>query len=126
MFDPVAFNNLMQSKPEAGVYLTPKDGEPVAVKVEMKTDRGDGPKRLMIVYAAIDPECSGWFVSENEHGVACLLVESAKEELMRRYGDGPFFVTDLYVVRQNFRGTALICDLADDTTDYQGEEIIDG
>jgi len=122
MLDPVAFDNLMESKPEAGVYLQPKDGERVRVKVETKPDRGDGPKELMIVYAAIDPECSGWYVSENSRGVTCLLVQAAQDELRRRFGDGPYFVTDLYVVRQNYRGTALICDLADEETDYDGED----
>jgi hypothetical protein len=116
MFDVERFTQLMQNKPDTGVYLQSLTGDPVRLRVEDKPDRGSGPTRVIFTYAVIDDRCQGWFLADDTRGVVCQLTSSAQEEMMRRSGGDPekMTVSELYVVRRNIRGTSLICDLADE------------
>ena len=107
------FAQMLKNKPESGSYLESLNGEPIPVRVETKPDRGFGETRLMWVYAIVADDLSGWVLSGSSKGVVCQLSAASQLELIERNGgsDEGLTVSRLYVIRQNYRGTALRCEL---------------
>jgi len=110
---PNDFKSLLDQKPSAGTILESFSKEPVSIFLDNKPDIGQGPKRIMFANALIDDEATGWFLMESSRGLKCLILPHAQDELIAQNGGSTenLTVTRLRVVRQNNRGTALICEL---------------
>lgn len=109
------FEELRAAKPDAGDILTTKDGEPVPVFVENKPDRGKGAMRVVYTNALIDHDCTGWYLSPEKNGLKVLILPRSQDRLIERNGGSieGLSVSELRVIRQNEKGTALICELVD-------------
>lgn len=106
------FQTLLKSKPVVGTVLRSKSGLAVPVKVDRKPDFGKGETRVMLVFAAIDRDCTGWYLSDDAQGLVCLILPISQKELVNRFrGEQDIEVEALRVVGVNDRGTALKCEL---------------
>tara|TARA_R110002020_G_scaffold123580_19_gene280297 strand:- start:1937 stop:2356 length:420 start_codon:yes stop_codon:yes gene_type:complete len=111
------FKWLVDNKPEPGMVLTAKDKSAVIVHVERKPGEGGGYVLMMFANALIDPDCTGWYLTNEDtpKALKVLVLPESQDALIDSHGGrlNSLTVGALRVVRHNERGTALICELVD-------------
>ena len=103
------FSDLLQHKPEPGKTLQAQDGNPVKVHVQRREPVGT---YIMFVNAVVDDAGTGWFLKEGSVGLKCLITTDSQRNLLEKFETiSDMSVVALRVVRQNQKGTALICEV---------------
>lgn len=92
------FRRLLNQWPDDGEVL-----EALAVSAPLVRQERGG-RYVLFVRAAIDQECTGWFLSDDPRGIVCMIEEDDHAEL-----EGVSVVRRLRVVRRMARGRGLIC-----------------
>ena len=106
------FEKLRDHKPRPGEVVTSKD-EDIVVFIENRPNfKKEGEMmKVMYVNAAIDEECSGWYLTNDTKGLKCLILPNSQSTLLERYPTGAVTLRELRVVRMNKAKTALITEL---------------
>lgn len=99
------FKATLRRRPVVGDTLRTINGAGVRVRIETKPDRGSGESQIYFVYAVVDDSGSGWYLSDEPHGVVCLLRPSAVSVSMKNGG----VLRRVRVISWNARNTAMIC-----------------
>ena len=108
------FRWLFQNKPKSGDILTSIDGEDIPVFVERRVHNDGGYMLMMFANALIDEDCTGWYLTPDDTNKAlrALIIPDSQdlliEENENRVSD--LYVSALKVIKQNEKGTALICE----------------
>jgi hypothetical protein len=103
------FSALLQNKPEPGKTLQSKDHAPVKVHVQRREPAGT---YVMFVNAVVDDAGTDWFLKEGSVGLKCLITPDSQQNLLDNFETlSDMSVVALRVVRQNQKGTALICEV---------------
>jgi hypothetical protein len=104
------FEDLRDKKPVPGTVLFMKDGGNVNVSID--SSPGKAGLRVMFCNAAIDEECSGWFLTNDGKGLKCLILPLSQDKLVAANRDSleNLTVRELRVVRISRNGRALICE----------------
>ena len=105
------FEELRERKPNPGELLYVKEGGNAPVMVD--TNPVKVGLRVMFCNAAIDEECTGWYLTRDGKGLKCLILPQSQNKLLERNGgvlEG-LTVRELRVVRHARNGRALICEI---------------
>jgi hypothetical protein len=104
------FKELKSNKPCEGDVLTSKDGQPVKVRLEKHKDTG---RIAFIVTVIIDEDATGWYLSNEKHGLKAIIMNNSKMQLIaQNYGaTDDLRIDQLRVVRRSDSGKALLCEL---------------
>tara|TARA_R110002051_G_scaffold312549_1_gene387816 strand:+ start:215 stop:640 length:426 start_codon:yes stop_codon:yes gene_type:complete len=116
------FSDLLQNKPEPGRTLQSEDKNPVQVHVQRKEPAGT---YVMFVNAVVDDAGTGWFLKDGLVGLKCLITPSSQQDLLKNFETiSDMSVVALRVVRQNQKGTALICEVMLIGDSYDGTDVL--
>ena len=103
------FSDLLQNKPEPGRTLQSEDKNPVQVHVQRKEPAG--------TYVM--------FLKDGLVGLKCLITPSSQQDLLKNFETiSDMSVVALRVVRQNQKGTALICEVMLIGDSYDGTDVL--
>ena len=105
------FEELKKNQPRSGEVLTTVTGKWIRLGVSQKNESGE-IKYAMFCRCAIDVEKKGWFLTNKEIGIVCLILPQS-QELVVETEDGRFYVRELQVVRYTENGRALLCEVID-------------
>lgn len=97
------FSILKENKPDPGTILRAKDGGVVPVFVDKKKDN-----RVVFCNAAIDDDCTGWYLTKDQNGLKCLILPRSQEVVLKT---NPPVVSELRVVRLSDNRRSLICEV---------------
>jgi len=111
------FAELRDDKPKPGTILVTKNGSAVTVWCDRPVQSiAKSRDKLLYCNAAIDEECTGWYLTAELYGLKCIIMRRAAAKLLQKNGgkvEG-LQVSKLRVVRLSKSKTALMCEPVED------------
>lgn len=99
------FTKIRMEQPKSGDVLTTLDNRDIVLTVTES-----GGKKAVFCKVVVDVDRSGWFLSQGEKGMTCMVMPHAQNELRRDLQGRPV-VQRLRAVRYSGSGRALLCEV---------------